>query len=34
MLKDAGWQVHWTPPYEDLAWVRKSCMLGKIGRVS
>jgi hypothetical protein len=24
MLKDAGWRVHWTPPFDDLAWVRKA----------
>jgi hypothetical protein len=36
MLKDAGWQVHWTPPFDDLAWVRKAWirrvgeMLGRV----
>lgn len=24
MLKEAGWRVYWTPPYDDLKWIRKS----------
>ena len=24
LLKEAGWKVYWTPPYEDLAWIRRS----------
>jgi hypothetical protein len=24
LLQDAGWQVDWTPPYDDLVWVRRS----------
>ena len=24
MLQDAGWTVHWTPPFEDLAWIRRA----------
>lgn len=24
LLKDAGWDVHWTPPYDDLAWIRRA----------
>jgi hypothetical protein len=36
LLNDAGWKVHWTPPYDDLAWVRKAWirrvgeMLGRV----
>lgn len=26
MLHEAGWQVHWTPPFDDLAWVRATWM--------
>jgi len=35
-LKDAGWDVHWSPPYDDVAWIRKAWirrvgeMLGRV----
>jgi hypothetical protein len=24
LLKDAGWRAYWTPPHDDLVWIRKT----------
>jgi CheY-like chemotaxis protein len=32
LLQEAGWEVEWVPPYEDLVWVRKS-WIKRVGKM-